>query len=435
MNPDLRTVLLNHAKSESWQIEQDGVRGNCFSCGDTHRSLKCRFSTGDWRCEVCGSSGIATVNEAGVLCWTPPPVLPGSPGRRFGIRAASEVVHQQVKFLWNPYVPLGKLTLLVGDPGIGKSSLAFFLAAAVSRGASLPFVGNNALGDMPAGGANVLYLNAEDGAADTVCPRLERLGADLGRIDVLTDGGAEHVPPVDEGTEWLEEQIRFRGVRLLVIDPLQAFLGRTVNHNSMRDVRPFMSSLADLANRTDCAVVCIMHLNKKTDVAALYRLNGSIDLPAAARSVLMVKEDRRGSDSDTRIVAHLKCNVARPGAALAFQISESGVLFFESVELTGDEEGAHTARVHRFKNEQARQFLRTILLEPRLRPEVIQAGLAKGFSESSLDRAFAGLNGVSRSRGFGQPAEWRLPDLTKDPTDTPREAPHARDALISAIAA
>lgn len=221
------------------------------------------------------------------------------------------------EWLWYPYIPLGKVTIMQGDPGEGKSTVALRLAAAVSRGTDITDPGKAVTTP-----DYVIYQNAEDGIADTVKPRLMREKADCGMIFCMED--AEFPLTMTDGR--LETLVRQLRPRLVVLDPLQAYLGDDVDMHRANEIRPVMSRLAGLAEEYHCAVLLIGHMNKMQKTKNLYRGLGSIDLTAAARSVLLVARDP--AHPENRVITQIKNSLAPEGKPVAFQIAEDGALVY-----------------------------------------------------------------------------------------------------------
>lgn len=200
----------------------------------------------------------------------------------------SEVQSQEIEWLWYPFIPYGKLTIIQGDPGDGKTTMVLNLAAKLSKGEALD---ENMKVTEP---VNVIYQTAEDGLADTVKPRLELAGADCERIIVI-DESDKSLSMVDER---LEEAIVRTGARLLILDPIQAYLGGGMDMNRANEARDMTKKLGALAEKTKCAIILIGHMNKASGNKAAYRGMGSIDFFAVARSVLLV--GRVEGESNTR---------------------------------------------------------------------------------------------------------------------------------------
>lgn len=202
----------------------------------------------------------------------------------------SEVQSQEIEWLWYPFIPYGKLTIIQGDPGDGKTTMVLNLAAKLSKGEALD---ENMKVTEP---VNVIYQTAEDGLADTVKPRLELAGADCERIIVI-DESDKSLSMVDER---LEQAIVRTGARLLILDPIQAYLGGGMDMNRANEARDMTKKLGALAEKTKCAIILIGHMNKASGNKAAYRGMGSIDFFAVARSVLLV--GRVEGESNTRAV-------------------------------------------------------------------------------------------------------------------------------------
>ncbi|MCP4203756.1 MAG: AAA family ATPase [bacterium] len=314
-------------------------------------------------------------------------------------RPLAEVTPESVEFLWKPYLPVGKLTLLEGDPGQGKSFLAAAIAASGSRGH-----------DLPGAGAfepwNTLILTAEDGLADTLRPRLDRLGADVDRIFGVEDLLDLSAP---QGLGVLERAIREREPRLVVIDPVVAYVGARTDLHRANQVRAVLGPLARLAAKTRTAVVAIRHLNKSQGTHSLYRGHGSIDFTAAARSVLLVGSDPE--DAENRVVIHLKSNLARLGRSLAYTIRQgvfawSGWSQLTAWDLLQDDRTAE----ERTAIGEAKDFLVELLADgPQASKDVLQGAKAAGVSEKTLRRAKSQLKVKVRKTGFQGKWCWALP--------------------------
>ena len=229
-----------------------------------------------------------------------------------------DVPATRTEWLWYPYIPCGKVTIIMGDPGEGKSTFALNLAAAVTRGEQFP------TGEPCGKPGIVIYQNAEDGLSDTVRPRLDQAGADPRQVVTI----AETNEPVTATHRNIQQLIYMTRAKLLILDPLQAYLGAEVDMHRANEVRPVMARLSALAEETGCAIVLIGHMNKRSDVKSIYRGIGSIDLTAAARSVLLVGRDP--SEPGRRVIAQGKNSLAPEGENVAFTIND-GVFHFEGV--------------------------------------------------------------------------------------------------------
>ena len=222
-----------------------------------------------------------------------------------------EVPIEQVRWLWYPYIPLGKLTIVQGDPGDGKTTFVLAVIAALTRGEALPDC-------VAAEPVNAIYQTAEDGLADTIKPRLVASGADCSRVKVIN----EDEKALSFCDARLEEAVRQTSAQLVVLDPVQAYLGSGVDMHRANEVRPLLKRLGDMATRTSCAVILIGHMNKAQGVKSSYRNLGSIDFPAAARSVLVI--GRMKDAENLRVVAQDKNSLAQRGKSFLFELQECG---------------------------------------------------------------------------------------------------------------
>lgn len=228
------------------------------------------------------------------------------------IKFFSEIEAAAVDWLWYPYIPFGKVTIIQGDPGEGKTTLALNIAAILSRGERLPteFEYTYTYGSITS-----IYQTAEDGLADTIKPRLTAADANCSRICTIVEG-SDALHFCDSR---LEETIASTGAKLLIMDPIQAYLGADVDMHRANEIRPVMSRLETLAEKYSCAVVLIGHMNK-SGKKAQYKGLGSIDITAAARSVLFV--GRRDNDKQKRCLIPIKSNLAPEGRAVLFSVGD-----------------------------------------------------------------------------------------------------------------
>ena len=195
----------------------------------------------------------------------------------------NEVQAQKVSWLWYPYIPYGKITLIQGDPGDGKTTFVLAIAALLTNGKPMPESEDTAA--MP---VTVIYQTAEDGLADTIKPRLEEVSADCSRVIVIDE--SEQALTLSDSR--IEQAIIKTNAKLLILDPLQAYLGNNVDMHRANEIRPIFKALAGVAERTGCAILIIGHMNKMNGAKGLYRGLGSIDIAAAVRSILNEKEKK-----------------------------------------------------------------------------------------------------------------------------------------------
>lgn len=287
----------------------------------------------------------------------------------------SEVQQTEVDWLWYPYIPFGKLTIIQGNPGEGKTFFAMQLAAACTNRKFLPQMD-------PFEPFNMIFQTAEDGLGDTVKPRLLSAEANLERVLVIDDADN----PLTLADERIENAIRENNARLVIIDPLQAFLGANVDMNRANEVRPIFRRLAEVAQSTNCAIVMIGHLNKASGSQSTYRGLGSIDITAVVRSLLFIGKVR--SDPTTRVIVHEKSSLAPPGQSLAFSLGdEKGFRWIGAYDISAEDllaggEGSKTE----LKQEQAVKLIEEFLSEGRKVSiaEINKEATERGISERTV---------------------------------------------------
>ncbi len=222
-----------------------------------------------------------------------------------------DVQTREVNWLWYPYIPYGKITVIEGDPGEGKTTLALTLAALLSRGQPLPCDE-----DIPYEPISIIYQTAEDGIDDTIKPRLEKANADCSKIRVIDETKKE----LSMTDERLEQAIAETNAKLIILDPIQAYIGSDVDMHRANEIRPVLKRLGIIAEKYGCAIVLIGHMNKASGSKSTYRGLGSIDIQATARSVLLVA--RIPDKPNIRIMAQDKSSLAAAGDSIGFEISE-----------------------------------------------------------------------------------------------------------------
>ena len=287
----------------------------------------------------------------------------------------SEVQQTEVEWLWYPYIPFGKLTIIQGNPGEGKTFFAMQLAAACTNRRFLPQM-------EPFEPFNMIFQTVEDGLEDTVKPRLLSAEADLERVLVIDDADN----PLTLADERIENAIRENQARLVVIDPLQAFLGANVDMNRANEVRPIFRRLADVAQATNCAIVMIGHLNKAAGSQSTYRGLGSIDITAVVRSLLFIGKVK--TDPTTRVIVHEKSSLAPPGQSLAFSLGdEKGFRWIGAYDISAEDllaggEGSKTE----LKQEQAVKLIDEFLSEGKKVSiaEINKEATERGISERTV---------------------------------------------------
>lgn len=301
----------------------------------------------------------------------------------------SDVELTPVEWLWKPYLPFGKLSVLQGNPGEGKTYFAMHLAAACTNGKLLP----NMERMEP---FNVIYQTAEDGLGDTVKPRLIEAGADLDRVLVIDDSDVQ----LTLSDERIEKAIIENNARLVIIDPIQAYLGADVDMNRANEVRPIFMRLGQVAQRTGCAILLIGHLNKAAGMQSLQRGLGSIDIAAAVRSVLFIGKLKH--DPTMRILTHEKSSLAPPGVSLAFSLGdEGGFRWVGEYDITADEMLSGIEPQRETKTQQAKDLICALL-----------AGGKRVFSEdidkAALERGIPGRTVRDAKRELGDALQSKI---------------------------
>ena len=300
----------------------------------------------------------------------------------------SDVELTPVEWLWKPYLPFGKLSVLQGNPGEGKTYFAMHLAAACTNGKLLP----NMERMEP---FNVIYQTAEDGLGDTVKPRLIEAGADLDRVLVIDDSDVQ----LTLSDERIEKAIIENNARLVIIDPIQAYLGSDVDMNRANEVRPIFMRLGQVAQRTGCAILLIGHLNKAAGMQSLQRGLGSIDIAAAVRSVMFIGKLKH--DPTMRILTHEKSSLAPPGASLAFSLGdEGGFRWVGEYDITADEMLSGIEPQRETKTQQAKDLICTLLAGEKrvLSEDIDKAALERGIPGRTVRDAKRELGDALKSK-------------------------------------
>lgn len=341
---------------------------------------------------------------------------------------ASAVKTRPVRWGWQGYLPAGKLSIVEGDPGDGKSILTVDLAARWSTGAPMPD-GSNGFGPYP-----VILVSAEDDMADTIVPRLIAAGADLANVELFTHGVTPD-DPFEFATclSLVEQRAMAIGAGWIMFDPMSAFLSeRTDSHNDA-SVRRALQPLKGLAERTGAGVTVVRHLNKGSGLKAIYRGGGSIGFTGAARCTFVVAP--LAEDPDLRGFACVKSNLARKPPALkyAIQVTPEGVPYLQwrgplnldaQSILDGPMKESYTSEENaskRLVREYERAFLSDVLADgPMTWPEIVELGKQEGFHEIGLRRARADM-GLRKSIGPGgnKSATWSLRAEGQSSDDSP----------------
>ena len=318
----------------------------------------------------------------------------------------SEVDTQTVEWLWEPYIPFGKVTIVQGNPGEGKTTLALRLCAACTNRKPFPAMAEHEP-------FNVIYQTAEDGLGDTVKPRLMEADADLDRVLVIDEGKQE----LSLSDERIERAIRQTGARLIILDPIQAYVGEKTDMNKANEIRPIFRRLAEVAERTGCAVVLIGHLNKAAGGQSAYRGLGSIDFRAAARSVLLIGRVKR--EPNVRVIIHDKSSLAPEGKPMAFSLgAESGFSWIGEYDITADELLSGTGGNTETKTEQAERLILDLLADGKemASEDIVKAAAEAGISERTVQNAKRSMGGILGARRVG--SQWYNFIKKKQPPET-----------------
>jgi len=318
----------------------------------------------------------------------------------------SEITATKVDWLWYPYIPFGKITILQGDPGDGKSTLMMDIISRVTTGRELP--GAEAIEPI-----KVIYQCNEDGLSDTIRPRLERAHGNCNMVGFIE----EETNSVHLDDEEIRNAITYMGAGLLVVDPFQAYLGEADMTNAV-SIRRIFRRLGIWASTYRCAVVLIGHLNKKSGSKELYRGLGSIDLIALARSVLQIERD--DADPEIRIIRHIKSSLAPHGEDKSFTISNNGEVVWLSEEL---EEKTHINPItesiskmtekERCKMESAAEYLSERLQNGLIESKIIIEELEKtGFHKKTIKttKKLLGIESIRKNQKW----YWSLPNHGED---------------------
>lgn len=310
----------------------------------------------------------------------------------------SDVQLQEVKWLWKPYIPFGKLVIIQGDPGEGKTTFALRLAAACSSSVALP-------GMEITEPFNMIYQTAEDGLGDTVKPRLVEAGADENRVlNIIED-----TDPLSLSDERIEKAITETGARLMILDPIQGYIGEDVDINRANEIRTVLKKVAAVADRTGCAIVLVGHLNKAKGASSQYRGLGSIDFRAAARSVLLVGRLRK--EPNVRIIVHDKSSLAPEGKSMAFNLgNEQGFYWLDGYsEITSEE--LLCGYSSETKTAVAEELIRDLLDDGKevMADEIFRMAESKNISRRTVNEAKKKIPNI-KTRKVGKGWAWSMPE-------------------------
>lgn len=289
---------------------------------------------------------------------------------------------EQIEWLFYPFIPFGKVTIIQGDPGEGKTTMVLQIIAKLTKGeeifprqeqkieekngAEMPVDSNVGISESLIEPVNVIYQTAEDGLGDTIKPRLLAAGADCSRV-------------------------------LVILDPIQGFLGAEVDMHRANEIRPLMKHVAVLAEKYHCAIILIGHMNKNSNGKSSYRGLGSIDFQAAARSVLIV--GRIKDELEVRVVCHVKSSLAPEGKSIAFRLDkDNGFEWIGEYDISADDLLSGDSRWQ--KSRKAKEFLLEILADGGMAQKKIEEEAEKrGIKKKTLRNAKLELEIDSVKRG------------------------------------
>lgn len=293
-----------------------------------------------------------------------------------------DVEHKVIKWLWYPYIPLGRLTLVVGDPGVGKSFLTLDWVSRVSNGEPFPFYNEETKKDeiIP---SKVIFQNGEDGIEDTIKERLIMCNANQKNIFIINevDNPLFNLNDIERFEKALKEQ----KPKLIIIDPLQRYLGN-VSMNSANEVRQLLAPIGNLAIKYECAIILVMHRNKSSQSDDIYRALGSIDFVGIARSMLSVIIDE---STGQKTIVHTKSSLGKKGDTIIFDIDDNGLVYLDKIEEIKLVVDSLKPR------EQAKEFILDILKENNYSVpavDIINKAKIAGISNPTLNRAKKELN-------------------------------------------
>ena len=317
-----------------------------------------------------------------------------------------QVEIEKIDWLLYPFIPFGKVTIVQGDPGKGKTTMVLQIIAKLTKGEAVLPSGSDepALEEktMDLEPVNVIYQTAEDGLGDTIKPRLLSAGADCSRVMVIDDND-QALTMMDAR---LEEAIIKTNARLVVLDPIQGFLGTAVDMHRANEIRPLMKRVAVLAEKYHCAIILIGHMNKNSNGKSSYRGLGSIDFQAAARSVLIV--GRIKDEPEIRVVCHVKSSLAPEGKSIAFRLDkDTGFEWIGEYDISADDLLSGDNRGQ--KIHEAKEFLKEILVSGSVaQTKVAEEAESRGIKKKTLWNAKKELE--IESVKIGNQWFWMLPE-------------------------
>jgi putative DNA primase/helicase len=383
------------------------------------------FLTGRRQSEPVGTtvagtaeSGVSAAESAGAPSpaqAAPGPAVPVESRRRVRLTRAIDVGSSWVDWLWAGRVPLGMITMLAGDPKLGKSYVTLAMAAAVSRGLPLP------MSDRPDRPGSVILMSAEDSPARTIVPRLIAAGADLTKVHILESvilaNGSETLPSLQADIDAITTAAtRLGDCRLIVIDPVSAYLNGVDDHRNAA-LRGVLAPLNGLAERLGAAVVLVSHLNKGGSANGKHRILGSIAYVGTCRANHLFVADPHDPTGRRVLLLDNGGNVAPPAPTLAYTITDGtngariewslGPLALTVNDVLKTDAAAVHQRAQADERCECDDWLRTLLTDgTRATIDVFKAGAGAGFTKDQIRRAKFRIGAVARKEGFGGTGLW-----------------------------
>jgi 5S rRNA maturation endonuclease (ribonuclease M5) len=349
--------------------------------------------------------------------------------RRAEVISLETVEPEEIEWLWPDRIPLGMMTILAGDPGVGKSFLSLYIASLVTAAKMTP-------DNKPAAYGSVVILSAEDSLENVVRPRLDALGANVSKIKAIrcmrnkdADGNvtADHFNILHDRFELERVLSENPDTKMVIIDPVSAYFGNVDTHKDS-NVRSVLAPLVEMVQRFNVALVCIMHLNKGNSQKACYRTMGSLAFPAAARTVWLVSPTPDGPKNPRRLLIAAKHNILKEPTTLAFEIKDGRVVFeSEPVNITADDVLAPRGNIEAPERQRAVEWLKEILSQVDSMPsnEIFKLAEEERFNERMLARARKEL-GIKCFPEFDEEGNkswhWRLPKVEGEQLKLPNLA-------------
>lgn len=343
------------------------------------------------------------------------------------LQRGDSIEMRPIRWIWRDYLAAGKLHILAGAPGTGKTTLAIALAATITAGGRWP---DGSCAEV----ADVLIWSGEDDPEDTLAPRLQASGADMTRIHFARrtrseSGESRAFDPATDFPLLSSATVRLPNLRLVLLDPIVTVVGMADSHKNS-EVRRALQPLAEFAERHECAVLGISHFSKGTAGRdPLERVTGSLAFGAAARVVIAAAKlpDEEGGG---RVMVRAKSNIGPDGGGFRFDLDRAEipgkpgiigqrVLWGDPVEGPAREILGTAETEDEGGNANAKEFLRYMLAAgPALAAEVFRSGEAHGFSKRQLQRARSALGARVDKLGMRGGWEWSLPKMPETPEDT-----------------